>query len=143
MPVTFHPRSAKRLPETVLWWITFGALASLSGAAAACHSTESGNEIAPSATARAQSALTGSANVIWALLAILLAIVAGCGGRHGPPRPEVVEECEQYETAVKSCFHRDIAIASRDVLLPATPAERERIRGMCRENLERIQRACR
>jgi hypothetical protein len=69
--------------------------------------------------------------------------MTGCGGKHDPPQPEPVEECLQYEAAVRSCFHRDAAIASQAALLPATAADRQRIRAVCSENLQRIQKACR
>jgi hypothetical protein len=88
---------------------------------------------------RSRSALKGAP---WLRLIAMLAL-ACCGGHHDPPHPEPVEECRLYEAAVKNCFHRDISIASQASLLPATDADRERVRAMCSNNLQRIQKACR
>jgi hypothetical protein len=70
-------------------------------------------------------------------------VMTGCGGKHDSGAPEPVEECKQYEVAVNRCLHRNIDFASQPSLLPATAVDRERIRAVCSENLQRIQKACR
>jgi hypothetical protein len=74
------------------------------------------------------------AGTLWAL---------GCGGKHDPPGPQPVEDCVAYETAVARCFHQATAIATQPALIASNEADRERISAVCRENLARIERACR
>jgi hypothetical protein len=89
---------------------------------------------------------------VWALrtaraLALFVGLLAlsACGGKHEGERssPTPVEECRQYEDAVRRCFHRDVSIATQPSLLAVTKADRERIGASCSENLKRIQQACR
>jgi hypothetical protein len=74
-------------------------------------------------------------------LALAVGLAVGC--THGD-RPEPVEECQQYEALRTSCLHRDAGwFAEQPALIPKDKADRERIRNVCSENLDRLRRACR
>jgi hypothetical protein len=74
-------------------------------------------------------------------LALAVGLAIGC--TQGD-RPEPVEECQQYEALRTSCLHRDAGgFAEQPALIPKDKADRERIRQVCSENLERLKRACR
>ena len=73
----------------------------------------------------------------------VLALACGCGGKRPSSDAEPVAECAQFETAMNACFGRHSSVARTPALLPKSDADRERIRAMCSENLERIRIACR
>jgi hypothetical protein len=88
-----------------------------------------------------------SARVVRRFWATLLLIIfpSGCGARgttdSGAPEP--VPECLQYESALGTCFHRDVGFALQPGLLAQTDADRRRIGAMCTQNLKRLRAACR
>ncbi len=51
-------------------------------------------------------------------------------------------ECQQYESALDACFHRASGFTSQPSLIPSSDADRERIRQICLDNLQRIQASC-
>jgi hypothetical protein len=72
--------------------------------------------------------------------AVVLLLLPGCARKDiGEP----VEECRQYEALQASCFHRDTGFASNQALIPTSTEDRERIRQICKTNLQRLQAACR
>jgi hypothetical protein len=78
-----------------------------------------------------------------ALLLVVAAVSPACA--RGDARQEpVVEECQQYEALRTSCLHRDAGgFAEQPALIPKDEKDRERIRKVCSENLDRLRRACR
>jgi hypothetical protein len=77
-----------------------------------------------------------------AIASALAALLAACGSHQDDRGP--VAECTQYEARMSSCFHRPPGgFASQPSLLPKDQADRERIRGICAENLKRLETACR
>jgi hypothetical protein len=77
-------------------------------------------------------------------LLLLLVSMCGCGSRAtSGGAPEPVPECQQYENALASCFHRDVPFVSQATMTPKSDADRERIRTICAANLQRITTACR
>ena len=67
----------------------------------------------------------------------------GCSSRHGEASaPEPVEECLQYEATLNACHHRNLSIANQPTLLRKSDEERDRIKQLCSENLQRIRTAC-
>jgi hypothetical protein len=77
------------------------------------------------------------------LLALMCALLGGCGskGERSVAR-EPVEECKQYEALLASCLHRPMEFAKQESLIPKTHADRERIKQVCSENLQRLKSAC-
>jgi hypothetical protein len=86
------------------------------------------------------AALTCGGRILGA--AVLLPAI-GCSGKSDRVPSEPVPECVEYEKTVASCFHRPLAIANQPSLIPKTRGEREQIRALCTQNLNRIQSACR
>jgi hypothetical protein len=83
-----------------------------------------------------KTATTGLVGIFSVLLSI-----PGCGGGDSG---EPVPECQRYEAAVSTCFHRPASgLATQVALIPHTKAERDRIRQQCNENLARLESACR
>ena len=77
-------------------------------------------------------------------IAVALAPTVACSGKAGGTLlPEPVPECLEYEKAVAACFHRDLEMARTPEMMPTTRADQAAIRGMCRDNLQRIKLACR
>jgi hypothetical protein len=76
------------------------------------------------------------------LLGACLAAISLVWGCNANVKPEPVRECSQYEAALDACFHRDSGFASQPSVLPKDDADRERIRSLCIENLERLPAAC-
>jgi hypothetical protein len=77
--------------------------------------------------------------------ALLVTLACACSSRHADVTavaPAPVEECEQYEAALNACFHRDVEFAHQAAVLPASDADRERIKIVCSANLQRIRTAC-
>jgi hypothetical protein len=74
--------------------------------------------------------------------AVVLALLsAGCSGRSSPGEP--VAECTQYESTFTSCFHRPLDPATHESFVPKSSADRDRLRQLCGENLQRLQASCR
>jgi hypothetical protein len=78
--------------------------------------------------------------VLW--LALLFNVASCKNENPDAVPPEPVEECKQYEALIASCFHRETAFASHESLIPKTKSDRERIRQLCSENLQRLTTAC-
>lgn len=57
--------------------------------------------------------------------------------------PEPVAECVAYESALSGCHHHQMTIANQPSLIPHTVVEREHIRAVCNENMQRLRVACR
>ena len=70
-------------------------------------------------------------------------MVCACSARHNADGEAPIAACVSYESALKSCFHRDVAFANQQVLIPNNDADRERIAQLCSENLARIRETCR
>jgi hypothetical protein len=80
---------------------------------------------------------------------VVLLLLWGCSGKlreapsSEPEKDEAIAECVQYETALKTCFHRDTGFASQEALIPKSESDRERLRILCTENLHRLGTGCR
>lgn len=78
------------------------------------------------------------------LAPVIAAFVCACRG--GPTSEAVtsqpVEECKQYEAALRSCFHRNVSFAHQSFVLAKSDEDRKRIKEICSDNLRRIQTAC-
>jgi hypothetical protein len=81
-------------------------------------------------------------NVIWAAALLGMAIWAGCKGRDGADG-EPVPECQEYESLLSSCMHRDTGFTKQPQIIPKNEQERSQIGQLCRENLGRLKIACR
>jgi hypothetical protein len=73
--------------------------------------------------------------------AIVLAslVVCACSSSSkGKP----IAECVEYQGALEKCFQRPAGLAQQEALVPKTDADRERLRDVCKQNLERLRTAC-
>jgi hypothetical protein len=75
----------------------------------------------------------------------LVALVAigwsvACSSSSGP---KPVPECMAYQTEIARCTGRDMPFAAQPAALASTDDERVRLAAVCRENLARVQAACR
>src|SRR3954471_6219993 len=66
-----------------------------------------------------------------------LVLAGACSGKgHGgapnseQERIEPIEECQQYESMLANCFHRETTFANQEALFPKSKADRERIRAL-------------
>lgn len=76
--------------------------------------------------------------------AFAFALLSACGSHKSTSdKPEPVPECVEYERLLTTCYHRNVPFANQPILIPKTDSERDRVKALCSENIQRLMTACR
>jgi hypothetical protein len=71
--------------------------------------------------------------------------MAGCRAATTTQTTEVepIEECQQYERTLDTCFHRKTSFSSQPSMVALARADRDRARAMCAQSLQGLRDSCR